>query len=62
MFVCPGATNWSRVFPNLATAIPNIRGLTREGQKKGALGELTCGLAYTPLLFLRAFLRRARFR
>ena len=61
VFVCPGATNWSRVFPNLATAIPNIRGLTREGQKKGALGELTCtwddngdalfGLCWYPVLF-----------
>ncbi len=61
VFVCPGATNWSRVFPNLATALPNIRGLTREGQKKGALGAMTCtwddngdalfGLCWYPVLF-----------
>jgi len=61
VFVCPGATNWSRIFPNLATAIPNIRGLTREGQKRGALGQITCtwddngdaffGLCWYPVLF-----------
>ena len=61
VFVCPGATNWSRVFPNLATAMPNIRGLTREGQRQGAIGEMTCtwddngdalfGLCWYPVLY-----------
>jgi len=61
VFVCPGAVNWSRIFPNLATALPNIRGLTREGQKKGALGQMTCtwddngealfGLCWYPVLY-----------
>ncbi|HET9327011.1 MAG TPA: beta-N-acetylhexosaminidase [Candidatus Eisenbacteria bacterium] len=61
VFVCPGAINWSRIFPNLSIAIPNIRGLTREGQKKGALGQLTCtwddngdalfGLCWYPVLY-----------
>src|SRR5262249_10382743 len=53
--------NWSRIFPNLATAIPNIQGLTREGQKKGAIGQMTCtwddngdalfGLCWYPVLY-----------
>jgi hypothetical protein len=61
VFVCPGAANWSRVFPNLAIALPNIRGLTREGQKQGALGQLLCtwddggdalfGLCWYPVLY-----------
>jgi hexosaminidase len=61
VFVCPGAANWSRVFPNLSIAIPNIRGLTREGQKQGAIGQLTCtwddggealfGLCWYPVLY-----------
>ena len=41
-FVSPGASNWNRVFPELAIAIPNIHGLAREGQRAGAVGEITC--------------------
>ncbi len=40
--VCPGATNWSRLFPNLDQALPNIRVFTREGQQAGASGQLMC--------------------
>ena len=59
--VCPGAHNWNRVFPNLDDALPNIRLLTLEGQKGGALGQLTCtwddngdalfGLCWYPVLY-----------
>ena len=41
-FVCPGAVNWNRVFPNLDQAMPGIRVFTREGQQAGALGQLDC--------------------
>ena len=61
VFVCPGASNWNRLFPNLETAMPNIRAFTREGQKRGALGELTCtwddngdalfGLCWYPVIY-----------
>jgi hexosaminidase len=60
-FVCPGASNWNRVFPDLAVAIPNIRGFTRAGQQAGAIGQLNCtwddnadalfGLCWYPLLY-----------
>lgn len=39
-FVCPGTSNWNQVFPNLDTAVKNITGFVREGQKAGALGML----------------------
>jgi hexosaminidase len=60
-FVCPGAVNWNRVFPNLDQALPGIRGFTREGQQGGAVGQLDCvwadngdalfALAWYPVLF-----------
>ena len=61
LFVCPGAHNWNRVFPNLDDALPNIQRLTLAGQKGGALGQLTCtwddngdalfGLCWYPVLY-----------
>ncbi|HEV7903273.1 MAG TPA: beta-N-acetylhexosaminidase [Pyrinomonadaceae bacterium] len=39
-FVCPGTSNWNQVFPNLDTAVKNITGFVREGQRAGALGML----------------------
>ncbi|TMQ68507.1 MAG: hypothetical protein E6K78_00725 [Candidatus Eisenbacteria bacterium] len=42
VLVCPGVCNWSRVFPNLGAAIPNIRRFTLEGQRRGAIGQLDC--------------------
>ncbi|HKQ57268.1 MAG TPA: beta-N-acetylhexosaminidase [Candidatus Eisenbacteria bacterium] len=60
-FVCPGANNWNRVFPNLHQAIPGIRVFTREGQAAGAIGQLNCtwadngdapfALAWFPVLY-----------
>jgi hypothetical protein len=59
--VCPGVSNWNRVFPNLDTAIPNIRRFTLEGQRQGAIGQLDCtwndggealfGLVWYPALY-----------
>lgn len=40
MFVSPGITNWRRVYPDFNYAFLNIRNLTRDGQKYGALGML----------------------
>ena len=61
VFVCPGTSNWNRVFPNLATALPNIRGFIREGQRAGAIGALVCtwddngdalfGLSWYPVVY-----------
>jgi len=39
-FVCPGVSNWNQVFPNLDTAVRNITGFVREGQRAGVLGML----------------------
>jgi hypothetical protein len=39
-FVCPGTSNWNQVFPNLDTAVKNITGFVRDGQKANALGML----------------------
>ncbi len=42
VIVCPGVSNWNRVFPNLDIALPNIRAFIREGQRGTAIGALTC--------------------
>ncbi|HKV27261.1 MAG TPA: glycoside hydrolase family 20 zincin-like fold domain-containing protein [Candidatus Acidoferrales bacterium] len=40
LFVSPGVSNWRRVYPDFNGAYLNIRNLTRDGQKFGALGML----------------------
>ncbi len=40
IMVAPGASNWNRIFPDLKTALVNIRNLTRDAQQFGALGML----------------------
>ncbi|MGB7023833.1 MAG: family 20 glycosylhydrolase, partial [Candidatus Acidiferrales bacterium] len=40
IFVSPGVTNWRHVYPDFNGAYLNIRNLTRDGQKFGALGML----------------------
>lgn len=40
IFVSPGITNWRHVYPDFNGAYLNIRNLTRDGQKFGALGML----------------------
>ncbi len=40
LFVSPGITNWRRVYPDFNASLTNIRNLTRDGQKYGALGML----------------------
>lgn len=39
-WVAPGVSNWNRVWPNFAVALPNIQGFAREGQASGATGLL----------------------
>jgi len=61
LFVCSGVHNWNRVFPNLDQALPNLRGMARDGQRLGAIGSLVCtwddngdalfGLGWYPVLF-----------
>jgi hexosaminidase len=61
VMVCPGASNWSRPFPNLDLALPDIRAFTRDGQRLGAIGQLDCtwndsgdalfGLSWYPLAY-----------
>jgi hypothetical protein len=42
LFVCPGALNWNRVFPNLDVALPDIRDFVAQGRRSGAVGAITC--------------------
>lgn len=39
--VSPGAHNWRNMFPNLSDALANIRQLTIDGWRNGALGSIT---------------------
>ncbi|HEY3028056.1 MAG TPA: glycoside hydrolase family 20 zincin-like fold domain-containing protein [Pyrinomonadaceae bacterium] len=39
-FVCPGASNWNQIFPNIENASKNIVSFVRDGQKAGALGMM----------------------
>lgn len=40
IFVSPGVSDWNRIYPDYNAAYENIRNLTRDGQKYGALGML----------------------
>ncbi len=40
MFVSPGITDWRRMYPDFNYSFLNIRNLTRDGQKYGAMGML----------------------
>ena len=40
-WVAPGDANWSEVYPNAKTALWNIQGFIRDGQRLGSTGALT---------------------
>ncbi|HEV2491012.1 MAG TPA: family 20 glycosylhydrolase [Candidatus Acidoferrales bacterium] len=40
IFVSPGLSDWNQIYPDFNAAFQNIRNLTRDGQKYGALGML----------------------
>ena len=40
VFVSPGARNWYWMWPDLDDALANVRGLSRDGKKAGAIGML----------------------
>jgi hypothetical protein len=39
-FVCPGASNWNQIFPNIENATKNIVHFVRDGQNAGAMGMM----------------------
>ncbi|HRN52733.1 MAG TPA: family 20 glycosylhydrolase, partial [Gemmatimonadaceae bacterium] len=39
-WVAPGVSNWNGVYPNSNTALPNIQGFIRDGQRAGATGVI----------------------
>lgn len=39
-WVAPGVSNWNGVYPNSNTALPNIQGFIRDGQRGGATGVI----------------------
>ncbi|MBX3134282.1 MAG: beta-N-acetylhexosaminidase [Gemmatimonadaceae bacterium] len=39
-WVAPGISNWNGVYPNSNTALPNIQGFIRDGQRSGATGVI----------------------
>ena len=40
IFVSPGIGNWRKVYPDFNSGFMNIRNLTRDGQRYGAVGQL----------------------
>jgi hexosaminidase len=39
-FVCPGASNWNQIFPNIDGAAKNIVNFVSQGQQAGAIGMM----------------------
>ena len=39
-WVAPGVSNWNGVYPNSNTALPNIQGFIRDGQRSGSTGVI----------------------